>query len=215
MNDLSNRLPPEILSYDRWRELFEAIDEYWQESLTKPIERLKNLRSVANAGENDLPMIMDELSAFFDKEKESSQPLGIFWKKNEINAKNSEVAVEAFLQHLNIAAKNIEFIPLYAFKDEATYGREFYTKDELTAMGANLNDYFLSSHMTLRINRNEVLKQGWSKEEIDEVVKRYFEENVRPTHIVFDGLNFYIVDDSQIYCTATVQSNRITYCIAQ
>ena len=120
MNDLTNRLPPEIQSHDRWRELFEAIDEYWQESLTEPIERLKNLRSVATASINDLPLIMDELSAFFDKEKESSQPLGIFWKKNEINAKNSEVAVEAFLQHLNISAKNIEFIPLYAFKDQAT-----------------------------------------------------------------------------------------------
>ncbi|MCG8335310.1 MAG: hypothetical protein MJE63_12370 [Proteobacteria bacterium] len=215
MYDLTNRLPPEILSYDRWRELFEAIDEYWEQHVSEPVERLKNLRSVFTASEDDLTLMLEELSAYFDADTESSKPLSIFWKRNEINNKNSEAAVEALIQRIKISAKDVKFTRLYAPKDTVTvpYGTEFYTKQELEDMEVNMSDYFLSSHMILEINLDDVVRNDWDEAEINQIMNRYFEENVRPTHIVFDGLNFFLYSHCQFKFAIGVQTNKVSVCI--
>ncbi|MBU2648763.1 hypothetical protein KKI24_28910 [bacterium] len=201
MEELKDRLPPAILNSVRQKELFEAIDEYWESRVTPPLQRLRDLRSVFTASEEDLSLMLEELTAYFDYASDDlAKELSIFWKKNEINNKNNEWALEALLQRIKISTKEIKFDRLYCPKDTDTipYGTVFYSKDKLDAMGVNLSDYFLSSHMFLSINYGEVISSNWDEVEIKTVIERYFEENVRPTHIVFEGLNFILYCESMI-----------------
>jgi hypothetical protein len=196
--NLADRLPLEISKGPRERELYEAIDEYFTQRLMPTLQRTRNMRSVFTAHADDLTRKLEELTAYFDYAgDELTKPLSIFWKQNEINNKNNEWAIEALVQRLKIQAKDIIFDKLYAPKDTVTfpYGTIFYTMEDLVAMEVDLNDYFLSSHMALRIDYNEVLENDWDEEELRAVVERYFEENVRPNHIVFDGLNFQFMSD--------------------
>lgn len=201
---LADRLPAGILSGTRQKELFEAIDEYFTQRLMPTLQRTRDMRSVFTADQEDLSRKLEELTAYFDYAgNELTKPLSIFWKQNEIANKNNEWAIEALVQRIKIQAKDIIFDRLYAPKDTVTYpyGSIFYTMDDLDDMGADPADYFLTSHMALRVDYNEIIENGWDETELRSVVERYFEENVRPNHIVFDGLNFQFLAD-------TIFSNR-------
>lgn len=212
--DLTDRVPPKLLDFERWKDLFEAIDEYWAARVTPTNTRLKNLRSVFTAEEEDLQMMLDELTAYFDSASDDlSKPLSIFWKRAEIRNKNSVNAIDALLQRIKIATKDIEFEKLWAPKDLVTfpYGTAFYTEEMLLEMGADYNDYFLTSHMTLNINRLDVIVNDWGTADFRYIIERYFNENVRPLHIVFDGATFFIYSrDYLVHYGAATQTTNIT-----
>ena len=218
VSDLTNRLPPAILEYDRWRELFEAIDSYWEDpvkGVSANIDRLKDLLSVFTADEPDLDKMLAELTSYFDEASdELSKPLSIFWKKAEIRNKNREQAIDALLQRIKIVTKDIKFQRMWAPLDTVThpYGSSFFNEQQLIEMGADFNDYFLTSHVTLDISKVNYSKYGWSEDLTRSVLERYFKENVRPTHIVFDGLNFYIRSVTNINVNIGTQTNSITVC---
>jgi len=215
MIDLKDRLPPAITDSERMGEIFEAIDEYWEQNIAPTQQRLINLRSVFTASEEDLSKMLEELTAYFDDASdELTKPLSIFWKRNEIRNKNSEWAIEALLQRIKIDTKDIGFQRMYAPKDTVTYpyGGTFLTADQITDMGADLNDYFLTSHMTFNINLDDIYGNDWEEDALRFVIERYFEENVRPGHIVFDGVNFYIYHQIIFALTTTTQTNRVTLC---
>lgn len=215
MSDLTNRLPPAILEYDRWRDLFEVIDAYWEEHVSSSTRRLKNLLSVFTADKPDLDKMLAELTSYFDEASdELSKPLSIFWKKAEIRNKNREQAIDALLQRIKIVTKEIKFQRMWAPLDTVThpYGSSFFTEQQLLDMGANFNDYFLTSHVTLDISKADYAKHGWSEEQTRSVLERYFKENVRPTHIVFDGLNFFIHSVTNINLNIGTQTNSISVC---
>lgn len=214
MSTITDRLPPKELENQRYKELYEAIDEYWEQSVTAILQRMRNSRSVFTADNKDINLILEELTTYFDSDSdELSRPVSIFWKKNEINNKNNQWAVEALLQRIKIVTKELSYVTLYAPKDVVTkpYGSAFYTKEELEDMEVNVDDYFMTSHMQLNLDFSSLEKYDWDKEQIKYVMERYFEENVRPTHIVFKGVNFFISSpslDFKIYAQA--QINKIT-----
>jgi RNAse (barnase) inhibitor barstar len=215
MPDLTSRLPPAILEYDRWRDLFEVIDAYWESRVSSSTLKLKNLLSVFTAGDEQLNSMLAELTAYFDEASEKvSKPLSIFWKKAEIRNKNREQAIDALLQRIKIATKDIKFQRMWAPLDTVThpYGTAFFTEQQLTDMGADFNDYFLSSHVTLDVSKADYAKYGWSEEQTRSVLERYFKENIRPTHIVFDGLNFFIHSTTRIHVATGTQTHAITVC---
>jgi hypothetical protein len=211
---LADRLPLEISKGQRQKELYEAIDEYFTQSLMPALQRMRDNRSVFTAHPDDLTRKLEEFTAYFDYAgDELTKPLSIFWKQNEINNKNNEWAIEALVQRLKIQAKDVIFDRLYAPKDTVTYpyGSIFYTMEDLVAMEANLDDYFLTSHMSLRVDYNEILESGWDETELRSVIERYFEENVRPNHIVFDGLNFQLYSkNAPSYDSVSVEPNKVT-----
>jgi hypothetical protein len=193
---ISTRLPPSKLKTERYRELFEAIEEYWAQNNTANLIRLRNLRSVFTASDDDLNRIIDEMSAYFEETADDvSKPLSIYWKQSEIDGKASLRAFDAMVQRIKVSTKNIELLFLYAPKDLVAYpyGTLFYRKEEILHAGGNLSDYFLTSHVTIRIDFAEILEQEWDETELRYTVERYYEENIRPTNIVFIGVNYYVL----------------------
>lgn len=193
---ISTRLPPSKFKTERYRELFEAIEEYWAQNNTANLIRLRNLRSVFTASDDDLNRIIDEMSAYFEETADDvSKPLSIYWKQSEIDGKASLRAFDAMVQRIKISTKNIELLFLYAPKDLVAYpyGTLFYRKEEILHAGGNLSDYFLTSHVTIRIDFAEILEQEWDETELRYTVERYYEENIRPANIVFIGVNYYVL----------------------
>lgn len=215
MDKLTDRLPPAIVGSPRQKELFEAIDNYWEQNVIPSIQRLRDLRSVFTATDEDLSMMLEELTAYFDYASDDlTKPLSIFWKKNEINNKNNEWALDALLQRIKFTASDIEFIPLYCPKDTAThpYGTVFHTMQGILDMEAEPSDFFLSSHMSINIDREAMLKSNWEEDNLRYAVERYFDENVRPTHIVFSGVNYFFYCQTTSYIRMATQANRIIVC---
>ncbi len=183
---LKKRLSPVKDSSDRWVELSEALQEYWEEGFDPDIKKLRNAISVFTADEDLLEMRIDELGDYFrystgDKE---DWPLQILWRRLELEDKESNAIIQRVLRR-KFSGLDIEWHPLYASVNVA-YGEDLKTKNDIAAYGVNIDDYFLTSRGKVTVEVSAWSKFDMTLQEFIDAVD-YEINRILPTHIVYDG----------------------------
>lgn len=187
----------------RWKELAEALQEFWAEQFDPEISEAKNLSSIYTAGLADQRRIASELGRYFETElPDENIPICIAQRKIELAQKDTIVPIQATLRRMGVDA---EWCPLYG-KSGEMYGKAFYLKDQLDpawidnispkldgtwAVGSTpavpmLSSAYLTSRGMLRIDLSTIQNDAAMLAVFSRV------RQIKPLHIVFDGVYFWI-----------------------
>ncbi|WP_163836780.1 hypothetical protein [Spartinivicinus ruber] len=190
---LVNRLTASKQSSERWVQLAQALETFWDEQFTPAIERVENSRSIFTASPEDLEKALADMGSFFDvfmPIAETNKPLAIAWRRDELHYKDTSLPVQSILAR-NFSGLNTRWEPLYA-KDAAAYQqRLFYSADEVHDLGHELDDYFLTSRGRLWVDLRHLRLLQVSRTEFETIVRQEIEK-IRPTHIVYEGELFQL-----------------------
>lgn len=221
---LKKRLSPVKIKTDRWAQLAEAIQEFWEDSFDPELEKVANLRSIYTAGEDGQKRIVSELGRYYEYDlPDKNIPISVALRKLELLQKDTKVPLVASLKRLGIDS---EWMPMYARRGEA-YGTAFYMDHEIDpAWTTNtilhldgswhvsesspeklLDGVLLTSRGKLLINLASLSNTSLIDTARDRVRK------IKPLHIVFDGfyyqlwfdLDVYTRIDASLYLTKTIE----------
>lgn len=180
LNWLKKRLSPVKISTDRWAELAEAIEEFWALYFEDEYERLKALRSIYTASDEDQKAIIAEMGGFFEYDMpETNRPILVAQRKLELEQKETTVPVDAALRRIGFRGS---YQPLYARTDQ-TYGSKFYRSSDLTKLGINPENCILTSRCAISLTLDSRLI---SMVNVELAMKRV--RQIKPLHIIFEGL---------------------------
>ena len=146
---LKKRLQTAKRNVQRWIDLAEALQEYWEDEFDSEAERLFNMRSIYTASYADLNRIMDGLGDYFSPYigAEENKPIQIAWRRIELQAKETESLLQMALRR-KFLGLDISWIPLYHQKT-ADYGTAFVRLSDIAA--GSESDHFLTSRGKIRI----------------------------------------------------------------
>jgi hypothetical protein len=193
---LLKRLSPARRKDERWTQLAITLQSFWESTFYPELKRLEDMRSIYTAHPQDLKQKMRELGDYFapDMPTQNDQPLAVAWRKAEILRKDKEYLFESLFQR-NFAGLDVRWIPLWA-DNRKPYGTAFAPADDLASWEKELF-YFLTSRGKLKANLTHIHRSGRTKEEFlaiaEKLVRRF-----KPTHIVYDGIIFYINVDLEV-----------------
>lgn len=192
---LKNRLSPIKSETQRWLELADANESFW-ESLSDPdIVFLKSLRSIFSASPEGRVLLLREMGGFFeDNLPEENLPVALVWRRYELLKKETTVPLENMMKRLGTEAK---WEPCWALSSDI-YGSAFYIKSELPQTyrldgSWTVNSpapkklwpmQIMTSRAVLAIDLNAV--RSYSGHDL--VRQRALA--IRPAHIVFDGFRY-------------------------
>jgi hypothetical protein len=200
---LKKRLSPIKNNADRWTQLAEAIQEFWEGYFDPEMEEVANLRSVYTASEKGQKRIVSELGGYYENDlPDKNIPVCVAFRKLELLQKDTEVPMVASLKRMGVDA---EWKPLYARRGEI-YGSAFYMEHELdpslmsntvlkldgswhlgeTPPKKLLDGVFLTSRGKLLINMASM-----SGSPLTDLTK-YRVRKIKPLHIVFDGFHYQL-----------------------
>ncbi len=203
---LKKRLSPVKKDSSRWKELAEAIQEFWAENFDPDYDVLAGLRSIYTADATNQRRIVVEMGHYFeDGISDENIPVSVAMRKMELHQKETNVPLVRSMSRIGFVA---EWAPLYAPRGEI-YGAAFYTEDELEAAGLNINAEVIrldgswhigeapaihltsdGVYMTSRAKMILDLSSGLAPEMIDVARRRIMQ--IKPLHIVFDGFKYRI-----------------------
>jgi hypothetical protein len=207
---LKKRLSPVKSDTPRWQHFAEALQEFWEENFDPEIERLRNLRSLYTADEAGQRKIVDEMGRYFEDGIPSANiPMTVARQQVELFQKHTITPLENAWRRLGI--ENAEWRPLYAHVAD-TYGDKFYLETDNVL-------HYLDGTWTLDQDPPIFLTQGSYMTcrgviEIDLDLLEDFEgmdllrrrvNQVKPLHIVFDGIRYRIIRED-IVATLITQS---------
>jgi len=200
---LKKRLSGSQKESDRYIELAEAIQEFWEGHFDPEIEKIINLRSIYAADIEGQKEIVSELGGYYEYDlPDKNIPISVAFRKLELLQKDTEIPLVAPLKRLGVDA---EWKPLYARRGEA-YGTAFYTTDEIepawldgsvlpldgswqvsaTTPWELADGVFLTSRGRLNVNLATLSSQSL----LDTVRDRI--QDIKPLHIVFEGFSYHV-----------------------
>lgn len=192
-NWLVQRLAGSKKDTQRWVELAEALEEFWDKYFLPEVVRLENSRSLFTASDEDLEMRLEDMGDFFDVNlavSEDSKPLAIAFRRDEIRYKNTEIPIQSILNR-NFSGLDTHWLPLFAPVSGSYDEDNFFTEEDLINRGEDLNDFFMTSRGTLWVDEGHLRRLGYTRSEFARVIESEIEK-VRPVHIVFDNVLFIL-----------------------
>ncbi len=204
---LKKRLSPVKKDSSRWKELAEAIQDFWAENFDPGYNVLAGLRSIYTADSANQKRFLVEMGHYFeDGIAEENIPVSVAMRKMELHQKETNVPLVRSMARIGFAA---EWAPLYAPRGEV-YGTSFYTEDELEAAGLHLDadvirldgSWYIGDDSAVHLTSDGVYMTSRAKMIIDlstgrvpgmiDVARRRIMQ-VKPLHIVFDGFKYRIL----------------------
>jgi len=226
-NWLQNRLSPVKRDTDRWVELAQAIETFWQENFDGSSERLDSLKSIFLASRDDQLLILSELGKYYDIDlPDSNIPLAVIQRRMELFQKDTLVPLTESLKRACPGIRT-EWRPLFARHDKDYSDREFYTQAELIRNGheswlsnaparldgswvvSSVTDVILDTHCYM-ISRGKVLIDE-SNIDNPETIESTIRERltlILPLHIVFEGVIWYLSVELDV-TNGDTKSNQI------
>jgi hypothetical protein len=203
---LKKRLSPVKKDSLRWKDLAEAIQEYWAENFDPQFDVLANLRSIYTADLTNQKRIVVEMGHYFeDGISDENIPVSVATRKMELHQKETNVPLVRAMSRIGFVA---EWAPLYAPRGEI-YGTAFYAEDELEAAGLNIDAEVIrldgewhigeapavhlasdGVYLTSRAKMVLELSSGRAPGMIDVARRRIMQ--IKPLHIVFGGFKYRI-----------------------
>ena len=184
---LSNRLTPIKRDSDRWRELCEAVEEFWDEYFEPEITEIENARSIFTSSDAEIDIRLSEMGTQFEVGlplTKADKAMAFAQRRNEIHRKGWQSTLDEVLSR-DFKGAVVKWLPLYAKKIDP-YGTQFYAVHELAPLGIDMSEVFLTSRGKTLVNTVQVGGIGMTRDEISEAIARKLNE-LRPAHIVYDG----------------------------
>jgi hypothetical protein len=183
INWLKKRLSPVKKDSSRWKELAEAIQEFWAENFDPDYDVIANLRSIYTADSTNQKKLLVEIGPYFeDGIAEENIPVSTAMRKMELHQKETDIPLVRAMVRLGVVA---EWKPLYVLPD-ADYGDAFYTNDQVAVLGESVDNCLLTSRGVLVIDMSSV---PISEDTANLAVRRC--RSLLPLHIVFDRCRLY------------------------
>ena len=207
---LSNRLTPIKRDSDRWRELCEAVEEFWDEYFEPEITEIENARSIFTSSDAEIDIRLSEMGTQFEVGlplTKADKAMAFAQRRNEIHRKGWQSTLDEVLSR-DFKGAVVKWLPLYARKTD-TYGSEFFTLHELAPLGIDMSEVFLTSRGKTLVNSVQVGGIGMTRDEISEAIGRKLSE-LRPAHIVYDGEFFSSMFHVIVGKCTTYAADRIT-----
>lgn len=195
---LTKRLTPFRLENDRWRELAEACETFWQDLFYIEFDKVVALRSIYTADEAGQLLIVKEMGGYYEQAlTESNRQMAIALRRGEVHQKETFVPMARALQRVGIDAS--AWVPLYILEGDAYLPENCYTEYELSALGISVErpelkldgSWLLDGSKTLPVEVG-MTSRGVIELDITEgapildvVIDRVMQ--TKPLHIVFDG----------------------------
>lgn len=193
-------------STDAWMQLAAALQLTVDRAIEPILTRLTSMRSLFTATDGDLETIENDLGEFFKVDRNltgKDKAMAIITKQDSINYKSTlKPMIDMF--NVKFQGLTVEWSPLYAHATlaENPYGSKLLTQEQITDFHLDINDYFLTSRGTVRIDILDVLAGGYTLTEFFTELSEGIEK-LRPVHIVFDDAGLFllyeIVDPANIF----------------
>jgi hypothetical protein len=188
---LKKRLSGAQEKSDRYVELSEALQEYWEENFDDQLQDQINARSIYTASKKDLYKRIAELGDRFsaDYPTEYDQPLALAWRRYEIKRKDTEFLIKNSFRR-NFGNLDVEWVRVWANKKK-DYGDDLQYETSLTQFERD-HLYFLTSRGVIEANLGHLHALGMAKDEFLVAAVKIVHKS-RPAHIVYDGIIFFTV----------------------
>lgn len=180
INWLKKRLSPVKKGTTRWKELAEAIEEFWTLYFDPDYDRLVALRSIYTADEEDQKAIIVEMGGFFEYDMPAdNRPILVAQRKFDLEQKETTVPIDAALRRIGFRGT---YEALYARTDQR-YGYKFYREADLARLGIDPATCILTSRIALSLELDSRLV---SMSTVELALRRV--RQIKPLHIIFEGL---------------------------
>ena len=203
---LVSRLAGDKKESQRWIELSEALESFWDNNLHARVQGVADSRSIFTAEESDLQKLLKELGDFYDVNlqiENENKPLAIAWRRNEIHLKNTRLTIESIIKR-NFSGLEVRWEALYARKDKDYSLDNLFSEQEVKDLGWNIDDLFMTSRGRLWIHKSQFISLGLTKQDFRLAAQKEIAK-IKPTHIVYDG-EFLALEVSLNY-----QSQNLSY----
>lgn len=188
---LQKRLTPVKAGDERWTQLAAALEVLWREKFDPKLSDLESLRSVYTASSDDLQRKLREYGDYFavDMPRLEDRPVGVAWRKLELEYKDIEaILYSVFRRHYSDLS--VGWLPLYAAK-YLPYGSLIIPGDSIEKQFLPTSDFYMTSRGLLETDLGHIFELGLTKAKFLETALPLV-RRVKPLHIVFDGVAFYI-----------------------
>lgn len=180
---------------ERWTDLAKAIESYWNLYAEPSADAEERARSVFTADDADVDLKLSELGTKFEVAlpiTPSSKAMAYTMRAYEIHRKDNQDTLEIILQR-DFAGAAIKWLPLSAPKD-LPYGYMFFSAMDFPWLDQNypLENLWQTSRGAVAVDSSAALYYGFTRREIEDAIRRKLTE-LRPAHIVFDGIKFFSI----------------------
>ena len=218
VNWLKNRLSPVKRDAQRWQELSEAIEEFWVSRFDSEYQKTLDLRSIYTADDAGQIRMIAELGEYYELDVPAeNRATVVSMRRPELYQKETDVPVRMMMQRMGISG--VEWLPLYGLAGDL-YGTKFYTEKQLAAIGVDTPGE--SSFEVSRLDGTWHLGSGSSPVKLKKagtyltsrarlgvnlldfkdtsIIPKLVEKirKVKPLHIVFDGMQYWIYFDAGV-----------------
>jgi len=109
---LKKRLSGSQKESDRYIELAEAIQEFWEQDFDPELEKIINLRSIYAADIEGQKEIVSELGGYYEYDlPDKNIPISVAFRKLELFQKDTEIPLVASLKRLEWMPNGNPFMP--------------------------------------------------------------------------------------------------------
>lgn len=186
---LSGRLSPSRQESAVWVELFQVIEQWFDEYVFPAVERLKDARRTFGQDDEALNRLIDEFGDFFEVPEIDEEARGIqrhidlLWRRHELHKKRTTVAFDSYVNRvMRLNGLDFQWHPLYweAGTDYATC--RFYPKIHIFFEKCN----YLSSRGCIIIDLDKIAgyDNSWLADRIQRAQERA--RKIIPEHIVLE-----------------------------
>jgi len=209
MGWLSERLTYAKQQIARWVDLAESIEAIWEEEVDPHVADSDNAKSIYTASDEVLLRRLRDLKDLCADDNLSGaedKRIAIEWRRIAIEFKDTQLMIESTLLR-KFWTTGVTWTPLYAPRD-TPYGTEFVGQTQLSLVGKNIEDYFLTCHGSVDIGLSTLSTLGIT---IENFVTQVWDEmlRVRPAHIVFDGVKIFSEVDLPINFVSFVRDGDV------
>lgn len=201
LNWLRNRLSPVKRATPRWRELAEALEEYWSGQFDPLYESLAALRSIYTADVTGQLRKIAEYGSYYEQDMSTeARPIYFAMRKLEMLQKETDVPMMSSIQRLGITGCSWQ--PLYAMSNEV-YGTRFLNPIR-SSWEADQQLLYLTSRGMLQVDFT-LLNDATLLPKLEERVRK-----IKPLHIVYDGIFFTLGQENSVpVIAATIISAEV------
>ncbi len=186
---LSGRLSPARQESRVWVELFQIIEQWFDEYVFPAVERLKDARRTFGQDDEALNRLIDEFGDFFEVPEIDEEARGIqrhvdlLWRRHELHKKRTTVAFDSYVNRvMRLNGLDFQWYPLYWQSGDDYATCRFYPKIPTFADKCD----HLSSRGCIIIDLDKITgyESNWLGDRIQRAQERA--RKIVPEHIVIE-----------------------------
>jgi len=201
MGWLTSRLSPVKADTQRWIDLAEAIEEFWEDGIDAAIDFMKSLISVFSVDSAGRELLLQNMGDYFYEDNLPSDniPMSVMWRQHELFMKQSTTPLENALIRVGSHAV---WAPLWATEGDSYENQFFLTGPELH--NTNYLDgswkvatpyerklwpmRYLTSRGVIMADLATIAADDHSYDDL--IIVRSRARMLRPAHIVIEGFRY-------------------------